>query len=292
MSADSQRWTRADLEQFADGELDEARRADLRHSLCCNAALRAELADVQRTDARIREALSLPPRATAKPRRRLRVVRRTAACAAVVMLPAVVWWAGDVGRTGRAVAVHDSDRTQRSTGLLEERTAAAGHVSHDGYHAVRVVWSMPAQPGLRRRADQATETQAGSWTPDPLWAQRQQVLRALRSGRMDIVAGTLCALDGRQRKQLLQFVASRLRSGYAAAKLLDALTPRDQLELCRLAVPESPIRAVWLKRMRALAELPETAAAVRRLIRDWSRPVRPVWMRDDLLRLATDLPQG
>ncbi len=245
------------LEQYADGALDGATRGDVTEALRRSPALRERLTRVHEVDRIARAGFELRTNGAAVKRSSTSLVRWGAALAGVAaaMWLVAIWAMPDAQQAIKepAVAAHG--------GAAASPTAAA--------EPVRVVLTMPV------RRPKPTGGSADANKPEPLRVHaipvadvfEERFERLLDQNQPEAATALLATLSTESRARGLAMLAERIRSAATVERVLAALPPEQQVELCGELVRAGGLQATAFARLRELALDPLTATPVGALIR-------------------------
>ena len=257
MNSDTSRIDIGLLEQYADGALDGATRGELAEALRRSPELRGRLTRVHDVDRIARAGLEL----------------RTEGAAAVRPLPwrSVRWGTALAGVAAALwlVTIWTTPSTQQA---IDEPAVASNDGSiapSDGADGVRVVLTMPA-----RRPKPAAES-AKTAVRKPLVVHatpvadvfEERFARLLDQNQPEAATALLSTLSAESRARGLALLAERIRSAATVERVLAALPPEQQVELCGELVRAGGLQATAFARLRELALDPLTASPVGALIR-------------------------
>lgn len=247
MTDDAKIVTTQDLELYHDGELGTEQHSKIGDALLHDPKLRERFATIRRVDDALHSAF-LDERVAG--RRERHVARHFAvypAMAACLLLAVgLVWWLmpgpGSVPRYG-----------------IAQRPTESKSTAENDYRSIRVVLSLPIKktledpdPDLEDRTKSAPETAAA----DDVEGFLARFDRSLGLGRIE---GTLLLLDeaeNGERIEAYRRLGDVLRSADVAEKILDRLSPREQLAVCRLWARETAVQPTVFGRLRRLSEDP------------------------------------
>lgn len=248
------RWSDADLEAFLDGALPDATHAALAADLREDPGLRARLASITRADTLARTVLLAPAPVTAAAPRRRSPAPLLAAAAALALIAALAFL--------RSAGPTDTARHSESPTTLARA---------DGDDMIRVVLSIPV------RARSAPAAHAPPLEPAPVV-----------SDPADLPMNLLASADPAERAVAYRRLGEVLRSAAAAEAALNALSPAEQLEACRLWADDPRLRPVVFPRLRVLADHPDLTDDLAIVLADLrNRPDLRGWLAShDLLATA------
>jgi hypothetical protein len=258
------RWTTADLERFIDGELDPTPRESLADAIRSDPSLRTAVGQIRRIDTLVRRTLAAPAaNRTQRPALGRRIALAGPVAAAAVLLIAV--WA-----TVRPVA---RPAAPERNGDTVSATAAST------YEPIRVVLTLPVRPGPAMRTTQPVHDDKpprADLAPEIASAASPALDELLAKGDIDAAVSLLAVAPRNERIAGYARLGELLLSARNAERVLDTLSPADQLDVCATWAAEPALRFVAFRRLEKLAGSPELANALAGVVNTLAR--------DDVMR--------
>ncbi len=255
MSGTEKHWTTRDLELYHDGELDTARRAQLSDALRSDHDLCERLAVVRRVDEQLRTAFVHPE--ADQPRRPLMFIPfgypALAAACLLIAVSAAGWF---------SVSRHPAESK-----VLAIRHDGANVTSKPEYQAIRVVFSLPVETRSddvpTKRSVKVTKAKPYAGTLEGFLTRLDKEMAA---GRIKQSLALLRGASDEQRTVAYLHVGARLRSATVAKQILDRLSPREQLFVCRLWVRMPVVQPTVFERLQRFSSQPELYKEVRQIV--------------------------
>ena len=276
MTRPTKTWTTEDLELYHDEELDPARRSELSAALRRDPALRKRLATVRRVDDLLAGALVAELPAS---RRSLRIVLSgraplVAAASLLIAVTAAGWFTVKHWPPGETRVAEDAP--QRSSD-------AAAQVE---YRAIRVVFSLP----VRKTSPETPSQVPTNASPDTKSVAAVAAVRddapflarldwMLKTGRMQEALDLLNGASENQRAVAYRHMGNLFRSAYVAEQILDGLSPREQLAVCRQWARQPLVRPTAFDRLRRFSRQPGLSGEVDVVVAELAKePELETWL--------------
>lgn len=270
MSSINERWTDSELERYLDGDLDAERAAALSEALRGSASLRSQLDSVRQMDRALQDALRsevAPP---------THEVRRSMVAAAAVVLLAVVsvaLWRGGDPVVPEAVG----------PAIVGGGVPAAS----EGGRVVEVFRISLGQSRVPRVAEAEVIRQAPSVTPEAaldVGQLRRSLAHGDVSGALELIEGA----QGDERDRACRLIGQALASARTADLVLNGLSPRDQLEVCRAWAVDQRFLVETFDRLALLSKDESIRDEFENVIRQLgARESLQGWMRKSGLAVST-----
>jgi|GEM_PF-2763516 len=285
MTSPSDRWTAQDLELYLDEELGDDHRAELTDALRKDPALRNRLASIAHVDDELRAMFRdcADEEKTKRPRIRRRSASRWVLAAAACL---VVWLLA-------TMLFQSQEKSRRELVDSADAPADRGVVSRPAYEAVRVVFSLPSRPldeKDKHPVDKPGERQQKIANDEPAAPDedrlfRQRLKEYLASGGVENTTELLSTATDEQRNVAFAAIGDLLRSAEVAERVLDRLSPREQLAACRVWAESKAFLPLVFERLRQLAAQPEYAKEVQTVLTSFeAEPTLRTWLRSEQLR--------
>lgn len=274
-------WTTQDLELYHDGELNEARRAELSDALRDDRTLCERLATVRRVDERLRTAFVRPEETQPRQPLTLAFYRHPALAAACLL-----------------VAVSTAGWLSVSRRSAEPKVLALSHegenvTTQPDYQAIRVVLSLPVET-LSDEVPNGRTLDTTKAKPDTKTLERflTRLDRELDAGRIRESLALLRGTSDQRRATAYRHVGTRLRSAMVATQILDRLNPREQLFVFRLWARVPVVQPTVFERLRRFSDQPEWSEEVRQIATQLARDprLRPWFHGYQLLAYKNTIP--
>lgn len=277
-------WTTRELELFHDGELGDEARTSLVEDLRRDPALRERLASVRRVDDQARACLQRGDDSadrSSRSRTRPAVSKWRLAAAAIILLVLTGTWQ----LSTRPAGWHLTEQREDSP----ERTVPEGR----GYDAIRVVFSLPSPAKKNANANQRADDRADVGTDSTVVesADRgnrvflERLNRMLAAGRYGDTTRLIGGATNKQRSVAYAYLGELLRSADLAERILDQLSPREQLAACEVWARTPGLTALVFKRLEKFSTQPEYADEMRAVLARFNEdPILRRWVRASQLR--------
>ncbi len=276
MSRKTKTWTTQDLELYHDEELEPAQRSKLSDALRRDPELRERLATVRRVDDLLGAALVDDVRTARRPLRLVfsRSVPVAAAAGVLIAVTAAAWFSVKHWPHGEIPVAQNAN--QRPSDL-------AGQPE---YRPIRVVFSLPigtASPKPAGRPATTTRTKTNSVVAvaavrdDASFVARLD--RMLKIGRIQEALELLEGASDNQRAVAYRRMGQLLRSAYVAEQILDRLSPREQLAVCRQWARQPLVRPTAFDRLRRFSRQPGLSGDVQVVVTELAKdPELGTWL--------------
>lgn len=285
MTTHNDRWTAQDLELYLDDELGNDRRAALTDALRKDPALRNRLASIAHADDELRTLfLESAGEEEAKPQRVAhRWASRWALVAAACLVVSVL----------ASLLFRPQEETRRELVYNANAPAHREIVSRPAYESIRVVFSLPAKPPDEKGNNPVDTPGEGSQkiakdvpaAANEDRAFRRRLKELLASGGVENAIQLLSTATDDQRNVAFAAIGNLLRSAEVAERMLDRLSPREQLAACQVWAQTPAFRPLIFARLRQLSAQPEYAEEVQTVLTSFeAEPTLRKWLRASQLR--------
>ena len=276
MTRETKTWSTRELELYHDEELEPAQRSKLSEALRRDPELRERLATVRRVDDLLGAALADDAPAARRPLRLVfsRSVPVAAAAGVLIAVTAAAWFTVKQWPHGEIQVAQDAN--QRSSDL-------AGQPE---YRPIRVVFSLPigtASPEPAGRAGTTAKAETNSVLvvaavrDDASFVARLD--RMLKTGRIQEALDLLEGASDNQRAVAYRRMGELLRSAYVAEQILDRLSPREQLAVCRQWARQPQVRPTAFDRLRRFSRQPGLSGDVQVVVAELAKdPELATWL--------------
>jgi hypothetical protein len=257
--------------------MEEPRRSQLTEDLRRDPQLRERYATVRRVDDLMRRAITdenvlRRPHAGAGARLRVPAV----AAAGFLILVSAAWWFMRYSQPSGEVQV----LTVKAPGRTNEAVQPE-------YHPIRVVFSCPVRTASRQAGDNEDAR-------SPLESGRQvvtvgmredadfllQLDRALGAGRIEDTLGLLREASEDQRAAGFRYMGELVRSASVAERILDRLSPHEQVAVCGQWARKPVVRPLAFERLRRWSMQAELSEEVRVVVSKLAEdPALRSWLR-------------
>lgn len=276
-----QRWTDQQLELYHDAELgaelDAATSEALARDLLADAALRARFSALTSIDRRARRALLAPPLSAHESEGRrhrswrleLAIAGGAGGAVALAAATAMMIWPAAV-RPPESPTPH---QTPLAAGGEIGRPSQAGIAADLERAGVRVLASLPG-PGKNAgspRVQRPTRARSTFAAATEIPAVEPTLRDLLDVGDVDGFLSRTRQASGEDRDAAFGLLGGTLRSAMTAQRVLDGLTPEEQLTVCTVWAHEPHLRPVTFERLALLQERPELRERVATLAAELSR---------------------
>lgn len=246
MTTPRRTWTDEDLELFHDGELPEPLRGEVSADLLVDDGLRARLADIEALDKLVGRELTRPGgNAVIGSLLTLRLMVRLGAAAAVLTLGTWLLWTG----------THVGSTSRKGGGPVQTAANVDGGVTTASAPSARPAVVL-AEIRLPASTNYEVERHASPVQIEPA-STAVPVADLLARGDVDGVAAALARLPDAERPNGYAALGSALQSAMTAERVLDRLSPAEQVEVCAAWAADARLRVVAFERLALLQERAE-----------------------------------